>query len=261
MRKYPRNEPSSTCRFAISKSSVGFPFGKAKIVFLVLSVGALLFSVTIGWSAASIIHVVQFQSSASANGLPRDWFLQEYKGTPSFRVNQDAQPPHLHMMSSGETAFGFRKEVHIDVRSYPYLYWSWKATKLPDGGDVRGKDSDDQCIQIYLALQIPGDGWFRSTSPSIAYIWDNKAPKNILARSPQAMLGNVRYLVLRNGKDKLGTWFTEKRNILSDLRRAFGEHSVDAGPVVVKGVLLFINTHHTRSEAEGSIGNIYFSDQ
>ena len=75
------------------------------------------------------------------------------------------------------------------------------------------------------------------------------------------MLSNVRYLVLRNGKDSLGMWFTEKRNILKDVYRAFGERSSGSGPIIVKGVLLFINTHHTGSDAEGCIGNIYFSNQ
>ena len=165
------------------------------------------------------------------------------------------------MISSGETAFGFRKEIYVDIQAYPYLHWSWKATKLPDGGDIRKKDSDDQSIQIYLSLQIPGEGGLFSTPPALAYIWDNEAPKDTLVKSPQAMLSNVRYLVLRNGKDNLGTWFTEKRNILKDVYRAFGLHSSGNRPIMVKGVLLFINTHHTKSDAEGCIGNIYFSNQ
>jgi hypothetical protein len=165
------------------------------------------------------------------------------------------------MISSGETAFGFRKEIYVDIHAYPYLNWSWKVTKLPDGGDIRKKDSDDQSIQIYLSLHIPGTGGISSTPPALAYIWDNEAPKDTLVRSPQAMLSNVRYLVLRNGKDNLGMWFTEKRNILKDVYRAFGLPSAGNGPITVKGVLLFINTHHTRSDAEGCIGNIYFSNQ
>jgi hypothetical protein len=165
------------------------------------------------------------------------------------------------MISSGETAFGFWKEIYVDIQAHPYLYWSWKATKLPDGGDIRKKDSDDQSIQIYLTLQIPGEGSLFSTPPALAYIWDNEAPKDTLVKSPQAMLRNVRYLVLSNGKDSLGIWFTEKRNILEDVYRAFGEPASGSGPIIVKGVLLFINTHHTGSDAEGCIGNIHFSNQ
>lgn len=167
----------------------------------------------------------------------------------------------MQMISSGETAFGFRKKIYVDILAYPYLNWSWKATKLPDGGDIRKKDCDDQSIQIYLSLQIPGEGGLFSTPPALAYIWDNKAPKDTLAKSPHAILSNVRYLVLRNGKDNLETWFTEERNILKDVYRAFGLHSSGNRPIMVKGVLLFINTHHTKSDAEGCIGNIYFSNQ
>ena len=243
------------------ESSEAFPFGIVNVVLFIVSAGAVLLSTPIVWSAVSIIHVVQFQSNISANGLPQDWILQEYKGKPSFSVSQNAVPPHLQMMSSGETAFGFRKDIHVDIWAYPYLHWSWKATKLPNGGDVRKKENDDQCIQVYFAIQIPGNGGLFPTPSSIAYIWDNEAPKNILVRSPQTMLGNVRYLVVRNGDDKLGTWFTEKRNILDDVHRAFGERLTNGGPVIVKGVLLFINTHHTRSDAECCVGNIYFSDQ
>lgn len=98
-------------------------------------------------------------------------------------------------------------------------------------------------------------------TPALAYIWDNGAPKDTLVKSSQAMLSNVRYLVPRNGEDNLGMWFTEKRNILEDVYRAFGQRPSADMSIIVKGVLLFINAHHTGSDAEGCIGNIYFSNQ
>jgi hypothetical protein len=263
MRNLPLNGASNSQSHAIKHENRGkSAFRKGKIAILVLSATFLVFLYgTIGASSTAIIHVVQFQTTDPQSGLPLDWSVQKYRGAPSFKINQDALPPHLQMTSSGESAFGFRKEIYVDIQAYPYLHWSWKATKLPDGGDIRKKDKDDQSIQIYLALQIPGIGGLFSTPPSLAYIWDNEAPKDTLVKSPQAMLSNVRYLVLRNGKDSLGTWFIEKRNILKDVYRAFGQPSSGNGPIIVKGVLLFINTHHTRSDAEGSIGNIYFSNQ
>jgi hypothetical protein len=257
MRNLPSNEVSNSQSHSIGHENRGkSAFRKGKIVLLVLSATILvLLYGTIWGSTTAIIHVVQFQTTVSKSGLPSDWSLQEYRGTPSFKINQNALPPHLQMLSSGDTAFGFRKEINVDIQAYPYLNWSWKATKLPDGGDIRKKDSDDQSIQI------PGEGGLFSTPPALAYIWDNEAPKDALVKSPQAMLSNVRYLVLRNGKDNLGMWFTEKRNILKDVYRAFGQRSSGNRPIIVKGVLLFINTHHTRSDAEGCIGNIYFSNQ
>jgi hypothetical protein len=263
MRNLSRNEVSSRQSHSTKHGNQGkSAVRKGKVALLGLSATILVFLCgTLGVSTTAIIPVVQFQTLVSKSGLPSDWSLQKYRGTPSFKINQDAVPPHLQMISGGDTAFGFRKEIYVDIRAYPYLNWSWKAMKLPDGGEIRRKDSDDQSIQIYISLHIPGEGGISLIPPSLAYIWDNGAPRDTLVRSPQAMLSNVRYLVLRNGTDSLGTWFTEKRNILKDVYRAFGRPSSGNRPIIVKGVLLFINTHHTRSDAVGCIGDIYFSNQ
>lgn len=212
-------------------------------------------------AVTSVIPVARFQDAPSENGLPSGWTVQKYKGTPHFKVNHSAENPHLQMISTGETAFGFKKDLAVDIREYRYLNWNWKSVKLPDGGDIRQKERDDQSIQIYLVFQKPGFNSLFSKPPALAYIWDNKAPKESLVKSPQALLGNVRYIVVRNGEDKLGKWFVEKRNIFADYCRTFGGKTSDRGPVMVTGVLLFINTHHTRSDAEGCIGNMYFSNQ
>jgi len=155
-----RNEVSNSQSHSLGRENGGkSAFRERRIVLLVLSATILVFlHGTIGASTAAITHVVQFQTTDSRSGLPSDWSLQKYRGTPSFNIYQNELPPHLKMISSGETAFGLRKEIYVDIQAYPYLYWSWKATKLPDGGDIRKKDKDDQSIQIYLTLQIPGEG-------------------------------------------------------------------------------------------------------
>jgi hypothetical protein len=262
MQNAPYNEISNDQSHSIRHEDQERPaFSRSRIILLILLAALIGFLSGNIWAATmSTIPVAQFQKAVSENGLPSGWALQKYKGTPHFRINQDAMPPHLQMISIGKTAFGLKKDISVDIRAYPHLNWAWKTTNLPDGGDIRQKDRDDQSIQIYLVFQMSGDGGLFSKPPTLAYIWDNKAPKETLVKSPQLMLSNVRYLVLRNGKDKLGVWFAERRNVLADYYRAFGEQS-DSGPIMVKGVLLFINTHHTGSDAEGCIGNMYFSNQ
>ncbi len=100
-----------------------------------------------------------------------------------------------------------------------------------------------------------------SRPQTLAYIWDNEAPKNIQVKSPQAMLGNVKYLVFRKKSDVTGKWLSEKRNVQKDFTEAFGRHGFTDKQLTVKGMLLFINTHHTKSTAEGNIGNIFFSKE
>ncbi|UCG63463.1 MAG: DUF3047 domain-containing protein, partial [Deltaproteobacteria bacterium] len=40
-------------------------------------------------------------------------------------------------LTSKKTSFGFKKEVKLSVKDYPYVHWSWQARTLPTGGDVR----------------------------------------------------------------------------------------------------------------------------
>jgi hypothetical protein len=57
----------------------------------------------------------------------------------------------------------------------------------------------------------------------------------------------------------LNQWHTEKRNIYADYKKLFPDINggEPTGPTV--GMEIFINSQHTGTQAEGFIGNIYFS--
>ena len=121
MRNLPRNEVSTSQSHSIKNESRGkSAFGTGKVALLVLpaTILAFLYGTTAG-STTAIINVVQFQTIVSRSGLPADWSLQRYRGTPSFKINQNALPPHLQMTSSGETAFGFQREIYVDIPGIP----------------------------------------------------------------------------------------------------------------------------------------------
>ena len=96
-------------------------------------------------------------------------------------------------------------------------------------------------------------------TPILTYIWDNEAPKGLSVRSPKILLRKIRYLVVRNKTDQLGQWYTEKRNVYEDYKRIF--HDVDGGEPrgATHGVRFYINSQNTKSQAEGYIGEVYFS--
>ena len=73
-----------------------------------------------------------------------------------------------------------------------------------------------------------------------------------MIRSPQKRMGNVRYVVMRNKDDVLGRWYPEKRNIYKDYKELFKDVRSGEPPGPVQAILIFINTHHTRTDAEGS---------
>lgn len=206
-----------------------------------------------------IIDIGNFHAAGRRQGVPDGWQLLRYKGEPALMLVQDGQGSFLRMSSSGRKAFGIRKEISVDVRRHPCLHWSWKALRLPEGGDIRLADQDDQALQIYVIF--PGTGFPElDKSPTVAYIWDNAAPKGLMTRSPQTSMSYVRYIVIKNKTDALGTWHQETRNILEDYRKLFPDvnRGEPLGPM--RSILLFINTHHTKSNAEGHFGDIYFSN-
>ncbi len=203
---------------------------------------------------------VGFSQFDAQKGLPAGWILDRKFGKAVLRSENSEDGPCLTMVSDDRSSFGIKKAIKVDVREYPYLSWRWKANRLPLGADVRRPDKDDQAAQIYIAFPSTGFPAALNT-PVLTYIWDTEVPKEWMGRSPQLGRGKIRYIVLRNKTDKLGEWYTEKRNIYRDYQRLFKDvrGGEPAGPI--QGICLFINSQHTRSSAESSICNIRFSRQ
>ena len=59
----------------------------------------------------------------------------------------------LKLSSSGETAFGAKKALSVDVKKYSFIHWKWKADRLPEGGDIRRANCDDQALQLYVVFR------------------------------------------------------------------------------------------------------------
>jgi outer membrane protein OmpA-like peptidoglycan-associated protein len=152
-----------------------------------------------------------------------------------------------------------RKEARVDIKKYPVLSWRWKVTKLPRGGDVRKSATDDQALQVYVAFKE--SGFLGLNTPVIGYIWDNEAPKGWSGRSPQTGGDKLRYIVLRNKTDKVGQWYTEKRNIYQDYQKLFADFKNGDPQGLTTGLQIQINSQHTKGQAESMIGDIYFSSE
>jgi len=161
------------------------------------------------------------------------------------------------MKSDSKSSFGIKKEMDVETGEYPFLSWEWKVTRLPVGADVRKADTDDQAIQIYVAFKPTG--WpAKLKTPTIGYIWGVECPKDAVVTSPQPLASKVRYIVLRNKSDKLSEWYSEKRNLGEDYKKLFPD--IDGGkPRDIEGISFYINSQHTKSEAESYVYNVRFS--
>jgi hypothetical protein len=196
-----------------------------------------------------ILVVDSFSQRVNAKGIPIGWELEETPGSSSkIALEGEKEDYFLRLLSVGD-AFGLRKDISFDIRKYPYLSWQWKVSKLPQGGDIRKRETDDQAGQVYVLFPK----WPTTINTrSVGYIWDTLAPIGLSGTS--TAYRKMKYVVLQSGATKLNQWVSERRNVLEDYKNLFQET-----PPTVGALLLYINSQHTRSSAECFYANIFFS--
>jgi competence protein ComGC len=217
----------------------------------------LMFSVPSFSEETGTVKIAGFDSDKLVEGIPEGWELEKNSGTVDLSFTKEECGYALRLKSDKESSYGIKKKIKLNLEECPYLNWTWKADKLPKGADVRKQSTDDQAIQIYVIFREVG--WpAKFNTPVIGYIWDTDCPKGTEVTSPQLLADKVRYIVLRNKNDELGRWFEEKRNIKEDYKKLFPD--IDGGKLRnTEGVAFYINSQHTKSEAESCIYNVYFS--
>jgi hypothetical protein len=190
------------------------------------------------------------QPLLGARGIPTGWRPYEtIGGRPAYDftvVESDGRRALL--LKSHDDHSTIARELHVDLRATPILEWSWKAVQLPAGGDIRRKETSDLTAHIYVIWpRFPA----MVRSRLIGYVWGAAAPVQTVEKSRKT--GSVHFFVLRSGPGELGRWLTERRNVLEDYRRVFGEDPEDP-----RALALSIDTNDTHSEAEALIGRIAF---
>jgi hypothetical protein len=205
------------------------------------------------------VIAVGFATGDAPKGVPVGWELDRRTGRATLYLERNGESYCLKMVSD-QSSFGIKRAVRLNIKEYPYLNWTWKASKLPPGGDVRKSETDDQAAQIYLAFPAAGFP-AKLNTPVLGYVWDNEAPKEWTGRSPQLGGSKMRYVVVRNKSDKIGHWYVEKRNIYNDYQKLFRDLQGGEPTGPTQGISLYINSQHTKSAAECYIGDIFFSRQ
>lgn len=184
-------------------------------------------------------------------GIPPGWTGEAF-GRPAaydFTIEQHAGRRVLHLESRNEHSTIARDITgKVNLKETPILEWSWKATALPTGGDLRRKDTTDMAAQLYVV-------WPRFPellrSRIIGYVWDAITPVGTVAKSQKT--GTVTFVVIRSGSEDLGKWLTERRNVAEDYVKIFGESPDDP-----KAITISIDSNDTQSTAESFMGPILF---
>jgi hypothetical protein len=218
----------------------------------VLSVALLVIVAATAWAADDFV-VEDWKQKIGATGIPPGWQGQNW-GSPKydFKVEENEGRAALHMKSVNEGSTISREvKGKVQLKATPMLEWSWKAVVLPTGGNSCKKATDDQAAQLFV-------GWPRFPEPVrsriIGYVWDTTLPVGTICKSEKT--GTVTYVVVRSGSADLGKWVTERRNVVEDFTRIYGEAPDNPG-----GVSISIDSNDTNSVSESFMGAIAFKRQ
>jgi Protein of unknown function (DUF3047) len=191
------------------------------------------------------------QQVVGARGIPSGWTRYEtLGGRPAydFAIVDEAGRRALRLKSRNDHST-IAKEARVNLRATPVLEWTWKAVKLPEGADVRRKETSDLTGHVFVIWpRFPA----ALRSRLIGYVWDTTAPARTMERSRKT--GTVTFFIIRSGPRDLDRWLTERRNVLEDYRQAFGEDPEDP-----RAIALSIDTNDTHSTAELLVGRILFT--
>ncbi len=201
--------------------------------------------------AADVVAVDDWSAyPVGTKGIPGPWQKQRW-GSPKydFTVVEDEGHKALHMKSDGDSS-NISREIKgkVNLKESPILEWSWKVVTLPQGGDSRKSETDDQAAQVYVT-------WPRFPeavrSRIIGYVWDSTAPAGLIAKSQKT--GTVTYVIMRSGPAEAGKWITERRNVREDFKKIYGEEPDDPGVLSIG-----IDSDDTKSTAEAYMGALVF---
>jgi len=214
-----------------------------------------------------VLEVGRFSAMREGESLPAGWEPLVFKKVPhntSYSLVKDGGAVVVRA-DSRASASGLVRKIRVDPREYPILEWRWKVMNLIEKSDVRKKSGDDYPARIYVTFEYdPARVGFLDRVKfralrllygaelpiaAINYIWASHAERGAVVAN--AFTDRVRMIVVESGEEGVGSWLNERRNVLEDYRRAFGDD-----PPAISGVAIMTDTDNTGEAATAFYGDI-----
>jgi len=185
-----------------------------------------------------------------SHGSLTGWEQHGFEGRTLYRIGKDGNDTILEA-SSYHSASALYHPVHIDLTRTPYLHWRWRIEHILPVSNERQKSGDDFPARIYL---ISSGGVFFWNAKAVNYVWSSREPVN--TRWPNPFTANSMMLAVESGAKHTGQWRSYRRNVRRDLRHLFGKDITH-----IEAVAIMTDTDNTKSGANASYGDIYFSNK
>lgn len=183
------------------------------------------------------------------SGLRSEWQEKVFEGRTDYRVVREKTEKVLKAESQG-SASALILEQEIDLKEFPVLSWRWKVNNILAKGDATKKEGDDYAARIYVIFPH----WFFPKTKTINYIWANNLPQGTIVPNP--FTANAMMVAVQSGKEHVGKWMTESRNVYADYRAIFGEEPPLAGAIAI-----MTDTDNTGGAASAWYDDILFKPE
>lgn len=185
----------------------------------------------------------------AATAIQDEWQHLPMRGETEYRLA--ALDGQVAIRAVGQhSASGLLRRVWVDPAVCPIMEWSWHAAEIQPTADLRVKEREDVAASVFLLFGDPGFALDPKPVPTLRYVWTNRRlPVGAVIDNPY-MPGIVRSIVVQSGKPHLGTWITERRNVVADFRRAFGRELTER----IHAIALFTDNDQTREPAVAYYG-------
>ena len=207
------------------------------------------------------------ETGVEIDGLPKGWekltFKKVERHTQYSFTEENGRP--VILAKSDRSASGLIRHLDLDSKVYQTISWCWKVNQIISEGDVTKKEGDDYAARIYVTFKFDPDRepfWERAKfntykllygayppKRTLNYIWANRFPKG--GATSSAYTDRAHMVAVESGKEKVGEWVCEEKNLFADYLKYFGEE-----PPHISGVAVMTDTDNTDASASAAYADI-----
>ena len=209
-------------------------------------------------------------SAAKGAQAPEPWRFTSLPNKTPTRFEVVQQDGRRVLKVEADQSYGnLVHATQVPLNASTTLSWRWRVDDFVKDADLRKRSGDDGAAKVCVFFDFPTERLSfgertrlalarRTTgeqvpSEALCYVWDNKEAKGTALVN--AFTQRMRMVVLESGPAGTpGAWLSERRNLLTDYRRVFGDEAGDAMPDVVAVAI--------SADADNTLGHglAYFSD-
>jgi len=216
-----------------------------------------------------LTYVTSFSGNEASDRLPQGWqawTLSRFKRPTEYRLVTENGATVVRARASS-SASGLVHPLDVDPALYRLLQWRWKVEQLIPGADNTRKSTEDSPVRIVISFagdteKLPFDDrlFFDQIKmftgqqlpyATLMYIWENRAPRESIIPNPHT--SRIKMVVAESGREKLGRWQNEMRDVYADFKRAFGEE-----PGRITAIAIMTDTDNTGENVHAYYGDMEF---